>query len=325
MLGDTSMGMINGYFGPRLLNRHGFTEHKVDQAWIIDRGKRIDDKRIDAAFAFVQATAASTFHWGEAAPPTSTRTATREQLRDYLAVLDMVAEFKADCLGWQYQLGLIPLRPPSDFAEGLFNSPCRPESNGDTIACAPRPIRATLMPMEMMKRLLQGQGPAPGGDVPRRALGRRARRALRVGAAQLRLVRRLRLQPRSRARCKACTRYRQPARLLPDARRHVRRREPARQDHLGARVHRRRASSGWTSAAARWSSCRPPMRDAWWEGTTREWPFMAADLGIGRDTLMAHYLCNHVAVAYGDVFERWSRSAASSASAVRDPDRHDEA
>jgi L-fucose isomerase-like protein len=30
---------------------------------------------------------------------------------------------------------------------------------------------------------------------------------------------------------------------------------------------------------------------------------MAADLGIGRDTLMAHYLSNHVAVAYGDVFD----------------------
>jgi L-fucose isomerase-like protein len=47
----------------------------------------------------------------------------------------------------------------------------------------------------------------------------------------------------------------------------------------------------------------PAVRDAWWTGTTREWPFMAADLGIGRDTLMAHYLSNHVAVAYGDVFE----------------------
>jgi L-fucose isomerase-like protein len=47
----------------------------------------------------------------------------------------------------------------------------------------------------------------------------------------------------------------------------------------------------------------PEKRDAWWEGTTREWPFMAADLGIGRDTLMAHYLSNHVAVAYGDIFE----------------------
>jgi L-fucose isomerase-like protein len=47
----------------------------------------------------------------------------------------------------------------------------------------------------------------------------------------------------------------------------------------------------------------PETRDEWWEGTTREWPFMATDLGISRDTLMAHYLSNHVAVAYGDVFE----------------------
>ena len=30
---------------------------------------------------------------------------------------------------------------------------------------------------------------------------------------------------------------------------------------------------------------------------------MAADMRIGRDTLMAHYLSNHVAVAYGDIFE----------------------
>src|SRR4051794_18678251 len=33
MLGDTSMGMINGYFGPRQLYPIGFSEHKVDQAW----------------------------------------------------------------------------------------------------------------------------------------------------------------------------------------------------------------------------------------------------------------------------------------------------
>jgi L-fucose isomerase-like protein len=44
-------------------------------------------------------------------------------------------------------------------------------------------------------------------------------------------------------------------------------------------------------------------RDRWWEDTTREWPFMAADLGIGRDTLMAHYMSNHIAVAYGDIFQ----------------------
>jgi len=47
----------------------------------------------------------------------------------------------------------------------------------------------------------------------------------------------------------------------------------------------------------------PEVRDRWWLGTTRQWPFMAADMGISRDTLMAHYLSNHVAVAYGDIFE----------------------
>jgi L-fucose isomerase-like protein len=47
----------------------------------------------------------------------------------------------------------------------------------------------------------------------------------------------------------------------------------------------------------------PNVRDEWWSGTTREWPFMAADLGISRDTLMAHYMSNHIAVAYGDIFE----------------------
>ena len=45
------------------------------------------------------------------------------------------------------------------------------------------------------------------------------------------------------------------------------------------------------------------VRDEWWNGTTREWPFMAAYLGISQDTLMAHYLSNHVAVAYGDIFQ----------------------
>ena len=44
------------------------------------------------------------------------------------------------------------------------------------------------------------------------------------------------------------------------------------------------------------------MREEWWKGTTRQWPFMAADLGCSADTLMAHYMSNHIAVAYGDIF-----------------------
>jgi L-fucose isomerase-like protein len=46
----------------------------------------------------------------------------------------------------------------------------------------------------------------------------------------------------------------------------------------------------------------PAVRDGWWTNTTRQWPLMTADLGMSRDTLMAHYMSNHVAVAYGDIF-----------------------
>ena len=29
---------------------------------------------------------------------------------------------------------------------------------------------------------------------------------------------------------------------------------------------------------------------------------MAADLGCSKETIMAHYMSNHIAVAYGDIF-----------------------
>jgi L-fucose isomerase-like protein len=49
-----------------------------------------------------------------------------------------------------------------------------------------------------------------------------------------------------------------------------------------------------------------PTLAQWWNGTTPQWPIMVADLGIGRDTLMAHYMSNHIAVAYGDIFDEMS-------------------
>ena len=85
-----------------------------------------------------------TFHWREKDAGDFTEEATKTQLAMYLAVLDLLAEFKADCLGWQYQLGLLPVLPPSDFCEGLLNSTCRPETNGDLVITARKRIRAIL-------------------------------------------------------------------------------------------------------------------------------------------------------------------------------------
>jgi L-fucose isomerase-like protein len=300
MLGDTSMGMINGYFGPRLLGRHGFAEHKVDQAWIIDRGRHVSDRRIEAAFAFVSEHGVE-FHWGAPGAEDFGPAATREQLRDYLAVLDLVHEYHADCVGWQYQLGLLPLRPPSDFAEGLLNSTCRPEPDGDTIVCATEADQGNAVPMELLKRLLRAKGLHQAvlfHDVRWGAEheGRFLWLLLNSGSSGAYAFNH---QPDT---LRGVHSYRQPALYFPiPGGTFAGESLPGRITWARAYV---RDDVLWMDVGRGEVVSLPgEVRDRWWHSTTREWPFMAADLGVSRDALMAHYLSNHVAVAYGDLFQ----------------------
>jgi L-fucose isomerase-like protein len=300
MLGDTSMGMINGYFGPRLLYPVGFSEHKVDQAWLIDRVRSVSDARVDEAFRFVQDRGV-TFHWQEADAEDFTPAATREQLRGYLAVLDLLAEFRADCLGWQYQLGLLNLLPPSDFAEGLLNSHARPEGDGEVVITSTEADQGNLVPMELMKRLLRAKG-LPAAvmfhDVRwgARHDGRFLWVLLNSGSCGAYAFNH---DVRSLAGVHS---YRQPAGYFPVP------------GGTFAGVSRPGALT-WARAwidrtgrlvmdLGRGESVALPndVRESWWRGTTRQWPFMAADLGCSTETIMAHYMSNHIAVAYGDIF-----------------------
>lgn len=300
MLGDTSMGMINGYFGPRLLPKVGFTEHKVDQAWIIDRMKKIKQDRVEQAFDFVVKKGVQ-FHWVEKGAEDFTPEATQEQLRMYLAVLDIIKEFKADCLGWQYQLGLIPLLPPSDFCEGLLNSACRPESDGEPIICSTEADQGNLLPMELMKRLLKAKGLHPAvmfHDVRWGAAHGRDQFLwvlLNSGSCGAYAFNK---NPNT---LKGVHSYRQPRGYFP----------------IPGGTFAGESLPGpitWARAyidndqlcmdVGRGESVKlpPAKRDFLWKGTTREWPFMAADLCCSQETIMAHYLSNHIAVAYGDIF-----------------------
>jgi len=315
MLGDTSMGMINGYFGPRLLYPIGFSEHKVDQAWLIERTPTVSDKRVDDAFRFVQEKGVQ-FHWNEGGASDFTPAATREQIRGYLAVLDLLDEFKADCLGWQYQLGLLKLLPPSDFAEGLLNSHARPEGNGHVVITATEADQGNLVPMELMKRLLEAKG-LPGAvmfhDVRWGAEhnGRFLWVLLNSGSCGAYAFNH---DIRGLAGVHS---YRQPAGYFPVA--------------------------GGTFAGVSlpgpitWARCwidrngklvmdlgrgesvelPEDVRETWWRGTTREWPFMAADLGCSMETIMAHYMSNHIAVAYGDIFDEMAALSRSLGFTVR--------
>jgi L-fucose isomerase-like protein len=299
MLGDTSMGMINGYFGPRLLTKVGFTEHKVDQAWLIDRGRYIAQQRIDDAYAFV-CDRGVTFHYGEDGAEDFDADATREQLRDYLVVLDLVDEFRADCMGWQYQLGLLQLRPPSDFAEGLLNSMCRPESNGDTIVDATEADQGNVIPMELMKRLLKVKGLNQsvffhdirwGGEHE----GHFIWVLLNSGSSGAYAFNH---DPDSLAGAHS---YRQPAGYFPVPGGTMTG-EALPGDITWSRAYIRDDELWMDVGRGEVVKLPTEKRDAWWNGTNRQWPFMAAYLGMSRDALMAHYLSNHIAVAYGDVF-----------------------
>jgi L-fucose isomerase-like protein len=300
MLGDTSMGMINGYFGPRLLAKYGFSEHKVDQAWLIARGKEISARRVEEAFEFVRRHGVR-FHWREKDAEDFTEEATKEQLRMYLTVLDLAAEFRADCLGWQYQLGLIPCLPPSDFCEGLLNSTCRPESNGEVLITSTEADQGNLVPMELMKRIAKRKGLHPGvmfHDVRWGAVhkGRFLWVLLNSGSCGAYAFNH---DPET---LKGVHSYRQPAGYFP-----IPGGTFAGESLPGAMTWARSYISGgelWMDVG-RGEVVQLPakVRDQWWEGTTRQWPFMAADLGCSMETIMAHYMSNHVAVIYGDVFD----------------------
>jgi L-fucose isomerase-like protein len=301
MLGDTSMGMINGYFGPRVLYPIGFSEHKVDQAWLVDRERSIEGSRIDSAFAFVKESGV-TFHWEEPGAEDFTPEATKAQLGIYLAVLDLLDEFKADCLGWQYQLGLLNLLPPSDFCEGLLNSHARPEGNGRVVITSTEADQGNLVPMELMKRVLEAKGLTGAvmfHDVRWGAMhdGRWLWVLLNSGSCGAYAFN------EDLASLQGVHSYRQPSGYFP---------VPGGTFAGVSRPGPITWSRAWLDRTGalvldlgRGESVDLPeaIREAWWRGTTRQWPFMAADLGCSPETIMAHYMSNHIAVAYGDIFE----------------------
>ena len=300
MLGDTSMGMINGYFGARMLPKIGFSEHKVDQAWLIDRVKYIKQERVEKAFKFVLDKGMK-FHWREKGAEDFTEEATKEQLKMYFAVLDLVKEFKADCVGWQYQLGLIPLMPPSDFCEGLLNATCRPESNGDVITTATEGDQGNLVPMELMKRILHKKKLHPTtalhdvrwGD----AIGGRFLWVMNnSGSAGPYFYN------KDGNSLKGAHSYRQAKQYFPIPG------GTCTGESLPGEITWARAyiknDELWMDIGKGESVKLPPKeRDHLWESTTRVWPFMAADLKVSQQTIMAHYMSNHIAIAFGDIFE----------------------
>jgi len=216
-------------------------------------------------------------------------------------VLDLLDEFGADCLGWQYQLGLLNLLPPSDFAEGLLNSHARPEGDDHAVMTSTEADQGNLVPMELMKRILEAKG-EPGAvmfhDVRWGAEhdGRFLWVLLNSGSCSAYAFN------HDVDSLEGVHSYRQPAGYFPVAGGTF-----AGVSKAGPITWSRAwidRDGGLVMDIGRGESVELPedVSESWWRGTTRQWPFMAADLGCSWETIMAHYMSNHVAVAYGDIF-----------------------
>ena len=156
MLGDTSMGMINGYFGPRLLYPIGFAEHKVDQAWLIERTKAVSRSRVDDAFRFVQDRGV-TFHWERKTPRL-------HRVCDPRAASRLPGRSR---LGRRIPGRLRRLAIPARIAQlASAQRLCRrtlefartAEGNGHVVITSTEADQGNLVPMELMKRLLEAKG-----------------------------------------------------------------------------------------------------------------------------------------------------------------------
>ena len=298
MMGDTSMCMFNGYFGPHRLHRVGFAEHKVDQLWFLHRGEKISQARIDRAYEYLVKKGV-TFHYGEKGAKDFGPDAVKGQLREYFVVLDLMEEFGAECAGIQYQLGGLYKLPPTDLVEGLLNSRPRPEGNGEPITTGTEADQGNIIPMELMLRLLREKG-LSGAPIfhdvrfPDELDGRQLWILLNSGSSSSDAFNH---DPNSLVGVHS---YRQPKGYFP----------------VPGGTFAGVSLPGEITWARAWYRGDEMFMDvglgesvelpeetckAWRKKTTPEWPFMAADLHCDTATILAHLYSNHLAAVYGNV------------------------
>ena len=153
MLGDTSMGMINGYFGPQRLARVGFSEHKIDQAWVIEQGKGVGPRRVDDALAFVRERGVE-FHYGDDFDERATRVSSATTARCSIC---SVSSGPIASAGSTSSVSSGPCRSPIS-PRVCSTRRAGPRSDGSTIATTTEADQGNLLPMEMLKRLLRATG-----------------------------------------------------------------------------------------------------------------------------------------------------------------------
>ena len=173
------MGMYNAIFDDEYLNPLGIFKERLSQSALYYRMTTVDDAEAEAVFKWL-VDRGVTFDFGPDPDENLTKDQVLEQCKMYIAALRIADDFGCAGIGIQYQQGLKDLVPASDLAEGLLNEQRPPTGlqrgwTGALSRSAPAPLQRGRLGLRRRRAdhqpRLDGDGPQPLDQPPRRALG----------------------------------------------------------------------------------------------------------------------------------------------------------
>lgn len=152
--GGHSMGMETGYFHlTPTLKRLGTTVRQIDQLWLVERMKEIDNKEVEAGFEWFTRILGDRIKYdGKMLTPETLKT----QIRLYLAVKAVNEEKGFDFCGLKGQRELTEYVCLGDVVEMLLNDPYDWNGTKEPTVCATEADSYAAVTMQLLKYLSGG-------------------------------------------------------------------------------------------------------------------------------------------------------------------------
>jgi hypothetical protein len=119
------MGMYNAIIPDDLLHATGVFKERLSQSGLYAKMQTVSDKEARAVYDWLVKKGMK-FNLGTDAATELTEGQVLEQCKMYIVAVRLAAEFGAETVGIQYQLGLKDTCPASDLVEGILNNVDRP-------------------------------------------------------------------------------------------------------------------------------------------------------------------------------------------------------
>jgi L-fucose/D-arabinose isomerase len=150
LIGGRSMGMYTAVPALDQWSRQfGIDIEHIDQYEIVRRSEALPDARVDAGIAWLQRNGATIHYDGKRLTPDLLR----RQLKSYLAVREILAEWRCNFCGIKGQPEMTNHFATMDVAEALLNDPYDWEGPHDPIVCATEADSDGALTMEIFKHI----------------------------------------------------------------------------------------------------------------------------------------------------------------------------